>query len=117
MTPEKALTRVNAVHAATGAALEAYEIHIGRTEGGDLARPFSFIDGKPEGAISADGLVHGTYLHGLFTSDAFRRAFLARLGVAASNEHYRARIESALDALADQIETHLDVDGLLQLAR
>jgi adenosylcobyric acid synthase len=117
MTPEKSLTRVNAVHAATGAALEAYEIHIGRTEGSDRARPFSFIDGKPEGAVSADGLVHGTYLHGLFTSDAFRRAFLARLGAEASAQHYRGRVESALDALADHIETHLDVDGLLRLAR
>jgi adenosylcobyric acid synthase len=117
MTPEKALTRVSAIHAATGAALDAYEIHIGRTEGNDRARPFSFIAGQGDGAISADGLVHGTYLHGLFTSDAFRRAYLARLGVDASNEHYRARVETALDALADHIETHVDVDGLLALAR
>jgi adenosylcobyric acid synthase len=117
MTPEKALTRVNAVHAASGEALEAYEIHIGRTEGNGLARPFSFVDGKPEGAVSADGLVHGTYLHGPFTSDVFRRAFLARLGAEASGEHYRTRIESALNALADHIEQHLDVDGLLALAR
>jgi len=117
MTPEKALTRVNAVHAATDTALEAYEIHIGRTEGSDRARPFSFIDGKGEGAVSADGLVHGTYLHGLFTSDAFRSIFLARLGVEASAAHYRTRVESALDALADHIEQHLDIDGLLALAR
>ena len=117
MTAEKALTRVSAVHAATGEALEAYEIHIGRTDGEDLARPFAFIDGQPEGAVSADGLIHGTYLHGLFSSDAFRGAFLARLGIAASGEHYRARVESALDALANHIEKYLDVDGLLALAR
>jgi adenosylcobyric acid synthase len=117
MTQEKALTRVSAVHAATGAALDAYEIHIGRTEGGDLAHPFSFIDEQPEGAVSADGLIHGTYLHGLFTSDSFRRAYLAQLGVEASGEHYRARVVSTLDALADHIEKHLNVDGLLQLAR
>ena len=117
MTPEKALTRVSALHAATGTALAAYEIHIGRTEGSDRVRPFSIVDGQGEGAISADGLVQGTYLHGLFTSDAFRRAYLARLGIEASAEHYRARVESALDALADHIETHLDVDGLLALAR
>ncbi|HZR90555.1 MAG TPA: cobyric acid synthase [Bradyrhizobium sp.] len=117
MTPEKALTRVSAVHAASGAALAAYEIHIGRTEGADRAQPFSLVDGQGEGAVSADGLVHGTYLHGLFTSDDFRRAYLARLGVEASAQHYRARIESALDALADHIEKHLDVEGLLALAR
>ena len=117
MTPEKALTRVNAVHAVTGMALEAYEIHIGRTEGKDLARPFALVGSQPEGAVSADGLVQGTYLHGLFTSDAFRRAYLAQLGVETTDGHYRARVESALDGLADHIEKHLDVDGLLRLAR
>ena len=117
MTPEKALTRVKAAHAATGEALNAYEIQIGRTEGSDRARPFAFVNETPEGAVSADGRVHGTYLHGVFTSDAFRRAFLARLGIEASGEQYRTRIESVLDALADHIELHLDVDGLLALAR
>jgi len=117
MSPEKSLTRVKAVHARTKQAIEAYEIHIGRTEGKDRARPFAFIDGAPEGAISADGRVHGSYLHGLFTSNAFRRAYLARLGVAASNEDYRGRVQSTLDALAAHVEEHLDVDGLLALAR
>jgi adenosylcobyric acid synthase len=117
MTPEKSLTRVQAVHAETKQAIEAYEIHIGRTEGNDRARPFARIDGAAEGAISPDGRVQGSYLHGLFTSDEFRRAFLARLGVAASNESYSARVESALDALAEHIEKHLDVEGILTLAR
>jgi adenosylcobyric acid synthase len=117
MTPEKALTRVSGVHRATAEALEAYEIHLGRTQGPDLARPFALVDGKGEGAVSADGLVQGTYLHGLFTSDAFRRAYLARLGIAASGEPYRARVQGALDVLADHIEQHLDVDGLFELAR
>jgi adenosylcobyric acid synthase len=117
MTPEKSLTRVSAVHAETKQAIEAYEIHIGRTGGNDRARPFARVGGEAEGAISADGRVHGSYLHGLFTSDEFRRAFLARLGVSASNESYSAKVESALDALAEHIEKHLDVDGILALAR
>jgi adenosylcobyric acid synthase len=117
MTPEKSLTRVSAVHAETKHAIEAYEIHIGRTEGHDRARPFALVGGAAEGAISADGRVHGSYLHGLFTSDGFRRAFLARLGVSASNESYSAKVESALDALAEHIEKHLDVEGILALAR
>jgi adenosylcobyric acid synthase len=117
MTPQKSLTRVAAVHAATNQPIDAYEIHIGRTEGADCARPFARIGGADEGAISKDGLVHGSYLHGLFTSDAFRGAFLARLGISASGEPFRGRIESALDALADHIEKHLDVEGLLELAR
>jgi adenosylcobyric acid synthase len=117
MSPEKSLTRVEAVHAETKQAIEAYEIHIGRTEGKDRVRPFALVAGAPEGAISADGRVHGCYLHGLFSSDDFRRAFLARLGVSPSNESYSVKVESALDALADHIENHLDVEGLLALAR
>lgn len=117
MTPEKSLTRIKARHAETRQHIEAHEIHIGRTEGNDCARPFAHIDAAPEGAVSANGRVQGSYLHGLFASDAFRSAYLARLGVAAANESYGARVESALDALADHIETHLDVTGLLALAR
>jgi adenosylcobyric acid synthase len=117
MTPEKSLTRVIAVHADTILPIDAYEIHIGRTKGRDCRRPFARVDGKREGAVSADGRVHGSYLHGLFASDAFRGAFLARLGIAASGECYREKVESALDALAEHIEQHLDVEGLFELAR
>jgi adenosylcobyric acid synthase len=117
MTPEKSLTRVKAVHDATKQPIEAYEIHIGRTEGADRARPFAHVDGSPEGAISPNGRVQGSYLHGLFTSDAFRRAYLARLGMAPANESYGARMDDALNALADHIEAHLDIDGILALAR
>lgn len=67
--------------------------------------------------MSRDARVHGSYLHGLFTSDEFRRAFLAQLDIPAADQPYGARVESALDALAAHIETHLDVEGLLALAR
>jgi adenosylcobyric acid synthase len=117
MSSEKTLTRIAAVHAATDQPIEAYEIHIGRTDGPDRARPFAKLNGEPEGAISRDGRVQGSYLHGLFRSDDFRKAFLAKLDIPAGDEPYHARIESALDALADHIEQHLDVDGLLALAR
>jgi adenosylcobyric acid synthase len=117
MTPQKSLTRVAAVHAATREPIDAYEIHIGHTAGPDCARPFARVGEAPEGALSADSRVHGSYLHGLFSSDTFRSAFLARIGIAGSGEPYRAKVESALDALAYHIETHLDVEGLLALAR
>ncbi|MCP3418209.1 cobyric acid synthase [Bradyrhizobium brasilense] len=117
MTEQKTLTRVGAVHAATSQPINAYEIHIGRTDGPDRARPFASLDGTAEGAVSADGRVHGSYLHGLFASDDFRKAFLAQLDIAAADQPYGARVESALDALAGHIETHLDVEGLLALAR
>ena len=58
----------------------------------------------------------GTYLHGLFASDAFRAAFLKRLGTRGSVA-YQARVESALDGLANHLEQHLSMDALLQIAK
>ncbi len=117
MTPQKTLTRASASHVATGAPIEAYEIHIGRTEGLDRARPFAMLNGGAEGAASPDGRVQGSYLHGLFASDAFRKAFLAQLDISAADQQYGQRVQDALDALADHIEAHLDVNGIFALAR
>ncbi len=117
MTPDKQLARVQAVHAETALAVDGYEIHIGRSSGADCERPFAHVDGRAEGAVSADGRVVGSYLHGLFTSDAFRQAFLARLGVRAAPGSHARLVEATLDALADHVEAHLDVAALLALAR
>jgi adenosylcobyric acid synthase len=57
----------------------------------------------------------GTYVHGLFASDAFRAAFLARVGAGASETRYEHHVESALDALAAHLEAHVDVDRLLAI--
>jgi adenosylcobyric acid synthase len=67
--------------------------------------------------MSADGKVMGSYLHGLFVSDTFRRAFLANLGIAATRQSYASTVDDALDSLADHCERHLDVEGLLAIAR
>jgi adenosylcobyric acid synthase len=56
-------------------------------------------------------------LHGLFRADAFRAAFLAQMGVTQFGQSYDARVEGALDDLAAHIEAHMDVEGLLSLAR
>jgi adenosylcobyric acid synthase len=117
MTADKRLTRTTATHAATGLPISAYEIHIGRSEGADRARPFAMVGDQPEGATSSDGLTTGSYLHGMFTDDTFRAAFLRDLGIAPSGRSHGADIEATLDALAAHIEAHLDVPGLLALAR
>lgn len=117
MTADKRLALVEGTHTATGQPIRGYEIHLGRSTGPDCARPFALIGGQPEGATSANGRIMGSYLHGAFASDDFRRAFLARLGAAPSSLDYDAGVEQALDALADHLEAHLDVDGLLALAR
>ena len=117
MSANKQLTRVNARHVSTGLSVSGYEIHIGRTTGPDCARPFAEIDGTRDGATSLDGKIGGTYLHGCFTDDAFRAAFLAGLGAGSSGHRYAAHVDQTLDALAAHLEEHLDVDGLLALAR
>jgi adenosylcobyric acid synthase len=115
MTGDKRLTSVHAMHVDTELPFEGYEIHIGRTEGPDNARPFAHVDGQPEGAQSSDGRVMGSYLHGMFSNDAWRGAFLNSLGVTASGS-YSSGVEQALDDLADHVETFLDVEGILQAA-
>ena len=116
MSADKSTRLVQGIHSATGAPIEGYEIHLGRSEGRDCARSVVTIDGRPDGASTADGRVQGTYVHGLFTGDAFRKAWLANLGIA-STLAYESQIESALDALADHLEAHLDIEAILSIAR
>ena len=116
MRPQKSLRLVSAVHTASGASMQGYEIHIGQTEGAARARPFAMVGDTPEGAVSADGRIMGSYLHGMFSGDAFRTAFLAQLGAPPSALAYGEAVDDALDALAEHLETHLDVAGLFRLA-
>ena len=81
------------------------------------ARPFLHCAAHPEGATTPDGRIAGTYIHGLFTDDAARAWWLARHGATPSVHRHDAAIEAALDALAAHLETHLDLDRLLSLAR
>ncbi|MEX0851944.1 MAG: cobyric acid synthase [Bauldia sp.] len=113
---DKATVAVGGRHLATGEAVTGYEIHLGRTTGPDCARPMLDLGGRRDGAASPDGLVTGTYVHGLFSSDGFRRAFLADLGVRPSVLRYEAAVEAALDVLADHLEAHVAIDRLLAIA-
>jgi adenosylcobyric acid synthase len=74
-------------------------------------------DGRLDGAASADGRVAGAYVHGLFADDRQRKALVASLGGAASDFSYDLMIDDTLDALADHLGAHVDLDRLLSLAR
>jgi len=118
LEPHKNLESVSGRHCPSGVPLDGYEMHIGRTEGADCARPFADIQGEPEGARSADGRAEGTYLHGLFASDGFRRAYLEALGGKGdSGLAFDHVVEATLDGLAGHLETHVDLDLLLDIAR
>jgi adenosylcobyric acid synthase len=101
-----------------GFAFRGYEMHTGVTCGPDCARPFATLaDGSADGAMSADGQVIGTYMHGLFADDSLRSALLSRLGAGPAVIDYETRVEAALDRLAGHIAAHIDLDRLLTLAR
>ncbi len=118
LTSEKVLRSVTGAELRSGAEIAGYEMHVGRTDGPGTARPMLRLGTRPDGAVSADGRIMGCHVHGIFAGDAFRRAFLERLGGSAdATLAFEARVESALDALADHCETHLDVAGLLEIAR
>ncbi|MER9128540.1 cobyric acid synthase [Mesorhizobium sp. M0768] len=117
MEPEKTVRNVSARSVPFDLPLEGYEIHLGRTTGPDTLRPSAVINGIDDGAISADGKVVGTYMHGLFSADAFRAKFLESLGVKGGGIDYRAEVERALDEIAAELETHLDCDTIFGLAR
>jgi adenosylcobyric acid synthase len=114
---QKRLGYASGLDIVTNATVSGYEMHLGETTGAGLARPMLRLDDRPDGAITADGKVMGCYLHGLFASDAFRRAFLARLGAAPSALAYETAIEETLDALADHLAAHLDLDAIFAAAR
>jgi adenosylcobyric acid synthase len=118
LTGDKTLTEVTGTSLAEGAPFHGYEMHVGRTEGSDRARPLlRFADGRSEGAMSADGLIRGTYVHGLFADDAQRGAWLSWLGGSGGGLNYGAEIDRVLDALGDHLARHVDLDRLLTIAR
>jgi adenosylcobyric acid synthase len=66
-----------------------------------------------DGAVSSDGRIRATYVHGLFADDRQRAAWLDWLGGKASELGYEAEVERVLDALAAHLEGCVSVDGLI----
>jgi adenosylcobyric acid synthase len=120
LTADKSLVEAEGKHLASGASVKGYEIHIGRTSGPDCARPYLHIrdaGGTPklDGAQSSDGRIAGTYLHGLFTDDDFRKTYLKGFG-AVSDLAYEHQIDTVLDDLAKHLEGVLDIEAILEIA-
>ncbi|MGH9444674.1 MAG: cobyric acid synthase, partial [Terriglobia bacterium] len=102
------------------------EIHMGRTVRLGSTRPlFRIVErgGKPvddlDGAVSGDGSVRGTYLHGLFDAAGFRRRILNELrrrrGWEISNQTHETAVEETLKALSALVQQHMDLDALMSM--
>ena len=96
-----------------GAAFHGYEIHVGDSP---TSAPFAQTEYGPDGAVSADGRVFGTYIHGLFDDDAFRHAFVDAMRAAcglvpASRRAFTgAEREARIDRLAAHLRQSLDMN-------
>lgn len=118
LAQEKTLVATRARHVASGLPLKGYEIHHGRTTAAGDARPAVIRDdGEVIGFCSEDGRILGTYLHGLFDADGFRRWLIDRLRirrglapVGIAQTVYD--IEPALERLAEHVRSHLDMKAV-----
>ncbi|MDF2924256.1 MAG: cobyric acid synthase [Paenibacillaceae bacterium] len=139
-TPDKRTVRVTgegAVGSPGNAGLypvKGYEIHMGRTSFLEPVRhPFSIAVSLPnglaggefhdDGAITADGRVWGTYIHGIMHNDGLRRAWLNGLRSGrgwppvAEQLDFGGKREAALDRLADHVRRHLDMRRIYEMIR
>ncbi|WP_297322627.1 cobyric acid synthase [uncultured Bartonella sp.] len=114
---QKITRNVVARHVASGLPLEGYEIHMGSTKGADCKRAPIRINDCDEGAMSPTGRIWGTYLHGLFNADAFRRYFVKTLGAQPDEISYEDKIDNALNKIADELAAIVNIEALFQLAR
>ncbi|MFA6970239.1 MAG: cobyric acid synthase [Gallionella sp.] len=117
---EKQLRNVSGRLTLEAAPVAGYEIHAGISTGPAMASPALQLehDGTlfPDGAISPDGQILATYLHGLFESQAASDALLRWAGLSeVATPDYQARREADIDRLADAVESHLDKAQLHKL--
>ncbi|WP_338499469.1 cobyric acid synthase [Pseudomonas trivialis] len=114
---EKQLRNVRGRLLLEDAEVSGYEIHAGVTSGDGLSRAAVLLDdGRSDGALSADGQILGTYLHGLFETPAACSALLRWAGLLDVQEvDYHALRERDIERLADLVENHLDTELLRKL--
>jgi len=116
----KTLTRVDGVHAPSGLPVRGYEIHHGQSKAAGLLPDIRRKDGEVIGFRNQARPVWGTYLHGIFDADEFRRWFVdrvrARKGLPpAGCVRARYDLEPALDRLADAVRKSVRMKAIYKM--
>jgi len=114
---EKQLRNTAGVLTLEDAAVRGYEIHAGVTKGAALERPSAILEGgRSDGALSGDGRILGTYLHGIFEEPTACTALLRWAGLREPQKiDYREVREREIERLADSVEAHLDLPAILRM--
>jgi adenosylcobyric acid synthase len=114
---EKQLRNTRGVLTIGNASMCGYEIHAGVSSGPALQRPAAILEGtRADGAISDDGQILGTYVHGLFEAPDACEALLKWAGLREPQRvDYMSVRERAIERLADSVASHLDMSRILSL--
>jgi adenosylcobyric acid synthase len=123
LAADKTLTRREGVHLPSGQPVHGYEIHHGQSSSGDSSASkslLSFTDGASCGAGDRTGRIWGSYLHGIFDSDPFRRWFINTLRERKGLPPFTGKsaqydLEPALDRLAAVLRQEIDMDAVYNL--
>ncbi len=120
LAQEKTLKRVEAKHLESGCPLTGYEIHHGQTKADGVLPGILRADGEVIGVRTDDGLCWGTYLHGVFDADSFRRWFIDRLrtrrGLSPMGKIVAAYdLEPAFDRLAETVRRSLRIGDIYRM--
>ena len=93
--------------------VRGYEIHVGVSSGKALSRPLIKFPGRTDGAVSRDGQIAGTYVHGLFDLPEACSQLLEWAGCCCKDYvDYAVIREKSIDLMADSIEKHFDINLL-----
>lgn len=109
--PEKKVKLFEGNLCMKGASVKGYEIHVGVSTGKALAKPLLSFPGGTDGAVSNDGQIAGTYVHGLFDLPEACSALLEWAGFCCKEAiSYAVVQENSIELMADSIEKNFKID-------
>ena len=120
MSQKKIVTKISGIHIQTDHKIDGYEIHIGKTFGEDCKRPVFYINDRYDGAMSEDGKVLGTYIHGVFHNKELIEWLFKICDKNITNDKisdYNKILDENLDDLSDHLEGYVDWKLILELSK